>query len=202
MLAELGAVVVSADKIGRDLMQPGQPVYDAVAKCFGEEVRSSTGELDRAALSRLAFGGGRLEELNAIVHPAVIARQAAIAAVIEKHMPEAVFVVESALLFETNHGGPGGWRTRFDRVILVVAPEGLRIERFVARSIGVGPHDQQDLADARAEARRRVAQQLPEERTRALADFVVANVGTRDELGREVEALWPRLLADLARKRD
>ena len=194
MLAALGAVVVSADEIGRALMEPGQPVFAAIVARFGEGVQSSTGELDRLALSRLAFNGGRIEELNAIVHPAVIARQEAIAAEAGKWLTDGVFVVESALLFQTAHGGEGGWRKRFDRVVLVVAPEELRVERFVARTLGAGSPAEGEREVARAEARRRMTRQLPESETRALADYVVRNVGTREALRVEIEALWPRLL--------
>ena len=196
MLAELGAVVVSADEIGRELMRPGQPVSQAIVERFGSAVLLKTGELDRAALARMAFEDGRVEELNAIVHPAVIARQAAMAADMAEAQPDGVFVVESALLFETVHGGAGGWRSRFDRVLLVVAPEELRVERFVARSLGAGMHGEREIERARAEAGRRMSQQMPEARTRELADFVVENVGTSAELRAQVEALWPRLLAE------
>ena len=194
MLAALGAVVVSADEIGRALMEPGQPVFAAIVARFGEGVQSSTGELDRLALSRLAFNGGRIEELNAIVHPAVIARQEAIAAEAAKWLTDGVFVVESALLFQTAHGGEGGWRKRFDRVVLVVAPEELRVERFVARTLRAGSPAKGEREVARAEARKRMTRQLPESETRALADYVVRNVGTREALRVEIEALWPRLL--------
>ena len=196
MLAGMGAVVVSADEIGRELMRPGQAVYAAVVEQFGKGVRTPSGELDRAALSRLAFDEGRIEELNAIVHPAVIARQAAMAAEVAERMPDGVFVVESALLFETVHGGAGGWRTRFDRVVLVVAPEEMRVERFVARTLPAGEGGERELAAARAEARRRIARQLPDEKTVTLADFVLRNVGSTKELRGEVEAVWERLLAE------
>jgi len=159
LLAEHGATVVSADEIGREMMQPGQPVFRAIVERFGEGVRLATGELDRPGLARMAFGQGRLEELNALVHPAVIARQAEIAAEVERQTPEAVFVVESALLFETAHGGEGGWRRRFNRVVLVVAPEEVRVERFAARTLGDGAGEA-EVMEARAEARRRIARQL------------------------------------------
>ncbi len=195
VLASLGAVVVSADEIGRELMQPGHAVFEAIVRTFGEGVRSGTGELDRAALARMAFTEGRLDELNGLVHPAVIARQTEIAARVEAQAPEAVFVVESALLLETAHGGPGGWRSRFDRVVLVVAEEQLRIERFVARRLGAGAHAVAEIEAARADARRRMTEQWPVERALAQADFVVRNEGSTADLRAEIEALWPRLVA-------
>ena len=107
--AELGAVVFSADEIGRDMMQPGEPVYAAIVARFGAEVVSPDGTLDRSALARIAFSGrdtdaGRLEELNAIVHPAVIARQAALMDEVAARDANAVAIVESALIFETKYG--------------------------------------------------------------------------------------------------
>src|ERR1035437_5877655 len=76
MFAAHGAYVFSADEIGRGLMQPGQTVYAAIVARFGPSVVAADGSLDRGALARIAFGDGRIEELNAIVHPATIARQA------------------------------------------------------------------------------------------------------------------------------
>ena len=78
MLRELGAEVIEADELGRALMEPGQPVYAEIVRVFGPEVVGPDGRLNRARLAELAFQGGRLNELNAIVHPAVIAAAAAV----------------------------------------------------------------------------------------------------------------------------
>jgi dephospho-CoA kinase len=123
MFAECGARVFSADAIGRELMQPGQAVYAEIVRHFGDGVVAADGTLNRAALARLAFGDGRVEELNGIVHPAVIARQAELVAEVASREPDAVAIVESALMFETKYGGEGGWHTRFDKVILVRASD-------------------------------------------------------------------------------
>src|ERR1017187_4883846 len=90
MFAELGAYVLSADEIARELMQPGQAVYAAIGERFGPGVMKADGTLDRAALARIAFGEGRIEELNAIVHPATIARQAELIEQIAARDPDAV----------------------------------------------------------------------------------------------------------------
>src|SRR5579884_1042451 len=125
--AELGAQVISADDVGRALMQPGEHVFAEIVANFGRGVVAEDGKLDRAALAKIAFGGDdarpRIEELNAIVHPATIARQEKMIAEIAADHPDAVVVVESALVFETKHGGPEGWRRRFDKIILVRANE-------------------------------------------------------------------------------
>ena len=131
---ELGAQVLFADEIGRELMQPGQEVYARIVAQFGPAVVTADGSLDRAMLARIAFGDGRIEELNAIVHPATIAGQTALVDAIAARDPGAVVMVESALIFETKYGGEGGWHRRFNRIILVRAPEELKIARFVARA--------------------------------------------------------------------
>jgi dephospho-CoA kinase len=99
-LRELGAEVIEADELGRALMEPGQQVYAEIVNVFGPEVVSPDGRLNRARLAQLAFHGGRLNELNAIVHPAVIAAQQHWMEEVFARDPAAVAVVESALIFE------------------------------------------------------------------------------------------------------
>src|SRR5271154_1819266 len=127
LFAAQGAPVLQSDAIGRELMEPGQAVYAAIVKHFGKDVVLPDARLDRGALAKIAFTDGRVEELNAIVHPAVIARQAELTEAIFQRDPRAVVIVESALIFETNYSGQPGdktrWHNRFDRTILVTAPE-------------------------------------------------------------------------------
>lgn len=182
MLGELGAYVLSADEIGRGLMEPREAVYEAIAERFGAGVVLADGRLDRRELARLAFGEGRVEELNAIVHPATIARQHEMVEAIFAKEPGAVVVVESALIFETKYGD--GWRGRFDRMVLVRAPEEMKVTRFVGRS---GGGDQMELE---AEARRRLARMIPDEEKAEACDFVVVNDGTVLALKAQVEELW------------
>jgi len=99
-LRELGAEVVEADALGRELMEPGQRVYDEIVRGFGPEVVNPDGRLNRARLAGLAFNGGRLKDLNAIVHPAVIEAQRRWMDEVFARDPAAVAVVESALIFE------------------------------------------------------------------------------------------------------
>jgi dephospho-CoA kinase len=203
--AELGAVVFSADEIGRQLMQPGDAVYAAIVKRFGAGVvsrdgtdGSPCGTLDRAALARIAFGGaekdaGRLEELNAIVHPAVIARQAELIEEVAARDANAVVIVESALIFETKFAGEGGWRRRFDRLIFVKASEELKIARFVARATGGKTLTEEERRAFEAEARRRIARQTETERNAVNCDYVLTNDGSVEQLQAQVDALWPAL---------
>ena len=185
ILASLGAKVFSADEIGRQLMQPGERVFGAIAKQFGPGVVRADGSLDRPELARLAFAEGRVEELNAIVHPATIARQEELVQAVFAGDPAAIVVVESALIFETLHGGD--WRGRFDRLILVAAPDELKIARFVERT-GSG-----DRAGLEAEARRRLARMMPDEEKTPRCDFVIVNDGSLEALRRSSEDVWWRL---------
>src|SRR3984957_15711700 len=127
-LRELGAEVVEADALGRALMEPGQPVYAEIVRVFGREVVGRDGRLNRALLADLAFRGSRLQDLNAIVHPATIAAQRSWMADVFKHDPAAIAVVESALIFEVERDARSrgetesvlaDWRRRFDRVVVV-----------------------------------------------------------------------------------
>ncbi len=103
LFAAHGAHVLQSDTIGRELMEPGQAVYAEIVDHFGNGVVLPDGQLDRAALAKIAFAEGRVEELNAIVHPAVIARQAELTDAIFQRDPHAVVIVESALIFETKY---------------------------------------------------------------------------------------------------
>jgi dephospho-CoA kinase len=192
MLAARGAHVFYADEIGREMMRPGEPVYSAIVEHFGPEVVQASGELDRAALARIAFGQRRVEELNSIVHPAVIAKQAELAERVFERDVFAVVVVESALVFETKHGGPEGWRSRFDSVVLVTASEETRMVRFVQRAGGGSP-SAEVRKELLAEARRRMSEQISEEEKIAASDFVLRNDGSPEDLEVQVDELWPVL---------
>jgi dephospho-CoA kinase len=209
LFAAHGAHVLQSDAIGRELMEPGQAVYAAIVDHFGSSVVLSDGRLDRAALAKIAFVDERVEELNAIVHPAVIARQAELSEAIFQHDPRAVVIVESALIFETNygdtnsetnHGSPENansprWHSRFDRIILVSAPEEVKIARFVARSAAGNQLTEFQREELEAEARRRLAQQISDEQKSALCDYVLTNGGPLPELEWQVDQLWPILMA-------
>jgi len=193
LFAALGAHVLSADEIARSLMQPGEAVFDSIVASFGVSVIKPDGQLDRPALARLAFGEGRAEELNAIIHPATIAHQAELTDEIAARDPRAIVLVESALIFETKYGGEDGWRRRFDKLILVTAPEELRIARFIARSTAGRSPSTEEMAALEAEAQRRIAQQIPDEQKAALCDYVLTNNGHFTELEWQVDRLWPLL---------
>jgi dephospho-CoA kinase len=189
MFAELGAYTLSADDIARDLMAPGTPVFNAIVNKFGDSVIEDDGTLDRVLLARLAFTGNMVEELNRIVHPATIARQEAMAEEIFAKDPKAVVIVESALIFETKHGK--GWKSRFDRMILVRSSEDAKVARFVKRSGGGQPGV--DVAKLEVEARRRLARMIADDKKAAVCDFVVLNDGGLDRLRDQVSKIWAKL---------
>lgn len=197
-LRELGAEVIEADELGRALMEPGRQVYAEIVNAFGPEVVSPDGRLNRARLAQLAFHGGRLNELNAIVHPAVIAAQQHWMEEVFARDPAAVAVVESALIFEVvrdararglQEGVLTHWRRRIDRIIVVTAPDEVKIARYVARisSEGAG----REVAEA--DARMRLAHQIPDREKAARADYVLDNTGDIAQLHAQVVALWQRL---------
>ena len=193
MLAKMGAHVLSADDLGRQMMRSGEAVFGAIVDHFGNGVLDPSGELDRSVLARISFVEGRVWELNAIVHPAVIARQAEMAVDLARREPGAVLVVESALLFETEHGGAEGWRSRFDRIVLVTASEVNKVRRFVSRGESTSPLSEEERA---ADARGRLARQIEDAAKLRWADFVIQNDGSIEELRRQVEEIWPGLRAE------
>jgi len=202
---ELGAEVIEADELGRAMMEPGQHVYDEIVYEFGPSVVGADGRLDRAKLAELAFRGGRLDDLNAIVHPAVIAAQGDWMRSIFARNHEAIAIVESALIFEVerdarqrgeSEGLLSYWRRRFDRVIVVTAPEELRVARYVAR-LSPNGWDDKIAADARSRITRQMSDELKSER----ADYVIENTGTLADLRAQTEAIW-RQLVDFSNNSD
>jgi len=190
----LGAHVIQADAIGRELMSPGHAVYDEIIRRFGPEVVRADGSLDRRLLAELAFRQNRLAELNQIVHPPVITAQQQWAEEIFAKDPDAVVIVESALIFEADRQGSApGWRQRFDKIILVTAPLDLRIARYVDRMAALP--NAPSPAELEADARRRIAAQIPDEEKIPLVDYIIHNHGPLAATRLEVE----RIFAELAR---
>jgi dephospho-CoA kinase len=180
MLAQRGAHVVLADQVAHDLMRPGEPVYDEVVRHFGQSILGSDGAIDRKKLAEAAFGSGRINELNQIVHPAVIARQEAWTNEIAAQDPEGIAVVEAALLLEAGVG------KRFDKLVVVICTMPQKIERFARR------HNV-DLAAAEREVTRRMAAQLPDYEKARTADYIIDNSGPLADLETKVDALMAEL---------
>ncbi len=199
-LRELGAEVIEADVLGRALMEPGQSLYAAIVDAFGAGVVNADGRLNRARLAELAFKEGRLADLNAVVHPPVIAAQKQWMDEVFARDPTAVAVIESALIFEVvrdakargdRTGVLADWRRRIDRVIVVTAPDEVKIARYVARMAASGVA----RAAAEADARTRLAHQIPDGEKVAQADYVLDNAGDLTALRDQVAEVWLQLKA-------
>ena len=191
----LGAPVMEADEVARAMMQPGQAVYQQIVQSFGSAVVRTDGTLDRRRLAQIAFREGRLAELNAIVHPPVIREQQRWMEALEREQPDAVVIYETALLFEASKAaGTRDWQQRFDRRILVTAPEVLRIARYVARMGGLNA-DADTRAALEEEARQRMAAQMPEEEKLRLSDTIIRNDASLEDVARQTEAVYQELRA-------
>ncbi len=191
----LGAQVMEADAVGRAMMQPGEAVYEQIVQAFGPDVVRADGTLDRRRLGQIVFTEGRLAELNAIVHPPVIAEQRRWMEALEREQPDAVAIYETAVLFEASKAaGTRDWQERFDRRILVTAPEALRIARYVAR-IGGPDADSTTRAALEQEARQRIAAQMPEQEKMRLSDTIIRNDASLEDVTRQTEAVYRELRA-------
>ena len=187
MFAELGAAVISADQLGRQLMQPGEPVYAAIVNTFGKEVVRGDGSLDRKKLAELAFQHNQADALNHIVHPAVVAAEEEWMRRVFAKDPARVGIVESALIFEVEKWGTApGWVQRFDRLILVTVPDEVKIARFVAR---MGAYD-----GAQRDARARMAMQIPDGEKVGRCDYVIDNSGSLAATRALVETVYRELV--------
>ncbi|TMA96793.1 MAG: dephospho-CoA kinase [Deltaproteobacteria bacterium] len=166
MLAERGAHVIDADRVGHDVYRPGTEGFRQVAEAFGTRVVAPDGTIDRRALGGIVFGDPRalVAELGRRI---AAARRASVSRPI---------VVEAAILAEA------GWRTLFDRLWVVTA----RPENAIARVVT-------SRGMAREEVERRLAAQMPDAERRRLADVVIENDGTPAELCAEVERAWQTL---------
>jgi dephospho-CoA kinase len=175
-LAGHGAVVIDADAIAREVVEPGTDGLAAVVQHFGREVLAADGTLDRAAVAARVFSDEeQLNALNAIVHPRVGAR---VAELVAEAGPDDIVVYDVPLLVETNPRADG-----FDVVIVVEAPTELRLRRLAERGM------------AEADARERMARQASDEQRRAVADTVIDNGRSLEHLRRAVEAAWAELEA-------
>jgi dephospho-CoA kinase len=180
MLVARGAQVLDADQVVRDLMQPGKPVYHEVVKHFGREIVNPNGTIDRKALANIVFSSGRISELNKIVHPAVVQHQDDWMAKVAGGDPQAIGVVDAALLLEA------GVQGHFDKIIVVTSPLEQRVERFAQR-LGLSADT------ARAEVLRRSSAQMADEEKVKFADYVIDNSESLEGLEKRVHHIFLQL---------
>jgi len=179
ILAELGAVVIDADKVGHQVYRPGTPCWHDVVAAFGDDIVAADGTIDREALGARVFADPQaLRTLNGIVWPHIADAIAAAIADLRAQGSRAPVVVEAAVLIEA------GWQRLVDEVwVVVTAPE--RAIGRVTATRGL----------SRGEVERRIASQISESERTAGAACVVRNDGTLDDLRRAIEACWRERVA-------
>lgn len=179
LLADLGATVVDADALAREVVAAGTPGLAEIEREFGSAVIGADGTLDRPAVARVVFDDPDARaRLEAIIHPRVRERAAEIEAQARAHDPSAVVVHDVPLLVETGQQGA------YDLVVVVDVPTEVQLQRLV--SLRGMP---------RAEAQARVAAQASRDARLAAADVVIDNSGSLDDLARRVQQVWAQRLA-------
>jgi dephospho-CoA kinase len=175
LLAARGARIVDADRIAREVVEPGTPGLEAVVAAFGQEVLTPEGALDRPALAAVVFADpDARRRLDGIVHPLVRARATELVAAAP---PDAVVVQDVPLLVETGQAGS------YDLVLVVEADLDTRVRRLVGRGL------------SEEDARARIAAQASDEQRRAVADVVLDNSGSVEDLEVQVERFWAERVA-------
>ena len=175
IFADLGAVVIDADAISREVLEPGQIGYENTILTFGESVLSESGSIDRKKLAELVFQNpAQLAKLEAIIHPAVIAR---VAQIRESLPASAIVVYDTPLLVEKN------LKSQFDKVLIVVTDSEHRKARLIERGL--------EITDIEA----RIANQATDSQRRTVADFVIENNGSPEQLQDQVTKVWQQISA-------
>jgi dephospho-CoA kinase len=176
---ELGCFVLDADKSAREVVSPGTIGWRQIVENFGEAILASDGQIDRAKLGAIVFADEEKRLLlNSIVHPLVFDRQNEWLAQIEAENPQAIAIIDAALMIES-----GGYK-RFDKIIVVWCQPETQIERLMKRN-----------NFSRAEAEQRIAAQMPQEEKKRYADFLIDSSEGFDEARRQTETVFKKLAA-------
>jgi dephospho-CoA kinase len=179
VLRELGARTMDADQIARECVEPGTPGLSAVVEEFGDGVLAANGSLDRMKLGAIIFADeAKRQKLNSILHPFIIARQDEVMRQWDGETPEAIAVIDAALMIES-----GGYK-RFDKLIVVHCQPEIQLQRLMKRN---------NLS--REEAALRIKSQMPQEEKMKYADYLVDTSGEFENTRRQVEELWRKLQA-------
>jgi dephospho-CoA kinase len=177
LLEALGAKVIDADGVGRELLQPSNPVHNKVVSQFGQEILQPGGEIDRGRLGAIVFADPqKLSQLTSIMHPGLIARLGELAEELRSRHPRAVIVVDAALIYEA------GVADRFAKILVAWCRPEQQIERLMAKT-GL----------SRQDALRRIASQIPAEEKRRRADYVIDCSGSLEDTRTQVEVLYPEI---------
>ena len=179
VLRELGARTIDADQVARECVEPGTPGLAAVVREFGDGVLSPDRSLDRAKIGAIVFGDeAKREKLNAILHPFIIAKQDEIMRQWERETPDAMAVIDAALMIES-----GGYK-RFHKLIVVHCQPEIQIQRLMKRN-----------KLSREEAELRVKSQMPQEEKMKYADYLIDTSQGFENARTQVHALWGKLRA-------
>lgn len=173
-LHELGATIIDADVVSREVVEPGQPALGAIVAHFGQNILNGDGTLNRSRLGDIVFNDkDALDTLNSIIHPAVRERSLQLFAQAED---KEVVVYDVPLLAETEN------TYSFDHVIVASAPENIRVERLM-----------EHRGMTESEARSRIESQATEETRLSLADTVIDTSGTLEDTYQQVGRFWSQI---------
>lgn len=174
MFSQLGADVIDADQLARDVVEPGQPALDEIATAFGRDILLPDGRLDRGKLARIIFADPVARgKLNAITHPRI--RERMDAAIAARASQPGVLIADIPLLYENDRA------STVEAVIVVWVDPATQLRRLLERD---------GLTEE--EARQRIAAQMPLDEKQARADVVIDNGGSRENTKRQVEAIYRR----------
>lgn len=183
---ELGARVIDADRLGHEELRPGTGTYQEIVARFGKDLLDAAGEIDRGCLGSIVFSDpAKRAELNAIIHPAIMARRQDLLAAYHSEDPSAVVISDAALIYEAHI------ESYFLKIIVAWCRPEQQLERLMAKT-----------GFSREEAERRIKAQMPGNEKRRRADYVIDCSRSIEETRRQVEALYPelkRLAAEAAR---
>lgn len=175
---EMGAHIIEADRLGHELMEPGQPAYQEVLGYFGAGMLAPDGRIDRRKLGPHVFADRQeLHRLNAILHPRIVARALELSAEHWRNHPHSVVMVDAALIYEWD------FERNLQSVIVAWCRPEQQLQRLMAKT-GV----------SREEAERRIAAQLPVEEKRRRADYLVDCSGTLEKSRAQAEVIYPELV--------
>lgn len=178
---DLGCLIIDADLLAREVVEPGQPAYDKIVAEFGKGIVQKDGLIDRKKLGALVFADAeKRKRLESFTHPEIVARRAVILAELEAEGFDGIAIVDAALLIET------GGAKNMDRLVVVATDEATEIRRLTVRD---------DMPEA--EVRRRIQSQMPLSEKVKQAHYVIDNSGAREEAERRVREVHQALLADL-----
>lgn len=176
-LEKRGCFLLYADRLGHEVMAPGGPAYGPIVERFGAGILGEDGAIDRKKLGAVVFGHEELlEQLNAIVHPAVFDRETAFLAEVSAKDQKAIVVLESAILIET------GRYKAFDRLLLTTCAESLQVSRAMKRD-GL----------SRSEVLKRIRHQMPFDEKKKFAHFVIDTSGSKTQTAARVAAFFESL---------